>query len=60
MSFELDAYDRKILALLQNDARLGYSEIGRRIHLTAPAVTERVRRLQEANVIEGFTTRPRP
>lgn len=57
MSFELDAYDRKILALLQDDARLGYSEIGRRIHLTAPAVTERVRRLQEAGVIEGFSTR---
>ncbi|MEC5162771.1 Lrp/AsnC family transcriptional regulator, leucine-responsive regulatory protein [Janthinobacterium sp. CG_23.3] len=57
MSFELDAYDRKILALLQDDARLGYSEIGRRIHLTAPAVTERVRRLQEAGVIEGFTAR---
>jgi Lrp/AsnC family leucine-responsive transcriptional regulator len=57
LNFELDAYDRKILALLQGDARLGYSEIGRRIHLTAPAVTERVRRLQEAGVIEGFTTR---
>lgn len=57
MSFELDAYDRKILTLLQDDARLSYSEIGRRIHLTSPAVTERVRRLQEAQVIEGFTTR---
>ncbi|MCU6434075.1 Lrp/AsnC family transcriptional regulator [Undibacterium sp. Jales W-56] len=57
MSFVLDAYDRKILALLQGDARLSYSEIGRRIHLTSPAVAERVHRLEEAQVIEGFTTR---
>lgn len=57
MSFELDAYDRKIIAQLQRDARLSYSEIGRRIHLTSPAVAERVRRLEEAHVIEGFTTR---
>ena len=57
MRFELDAYDRKILALLQQDARLSYSEIGRRIHLTSPAVTERVRKLEEAGVIEGFGVR---
>ena len=57
MSFELDAYDRKILALLQENARLGFSEIGRRIHLTSPAVAERVRRLEEAGIIEAFTTR---
>ncbi|MBI3229483.1 MAG: AsnC family protein, partial [Burkholderiales bacterium] len=42
MNFELDAYDRKILALLQEDGRLSFSEIGRRIHLTSPAVAERV------------------
>ena len=57
MKFELDAYDRKILALLQENARLGFSEIGRRIHLTAPAVAERVRRLEEAGVIESFTVK---
>ena len=57
MSFELDAYDRKILALLQENARLGFSEIGRRIHLTSPAVAERVRRLEEAGVIECFTAK---
>ena len=54
MSFELDAYDRKILALLQENSRLGFSEIGRRIHLTSPAVAERVRRLEEAGVIMSF------
>lgn len=53
----MDTYDRKILALLQEDGRMTFSEIGRRIHLTSPAVGERVKRLQEANVITGFTAR---
>lgn len=57
MAFELDAYDRKILAILQENARLGFSEIGRRIHLTSPAVAERVRRLEEAGVIEAYAVR---
>lgn len=57
MNFELDAYDRKILALLQENARISMSEIGRRIHLTSPAVAERVKRLEEANIIEGFSVR---
>jgi Lrp/AsnC family leucine-responsive transcriptional regulator len=57
LSFELDAHDRKILALLQSEGRLSFSEIGRRIHLTSPAVAERVRRLEEAKVIEGFGAR---
>ncbi|MFZ6818578.1 Lrp/AsnC family transcriptional regulator [Undibacterium sp. Ji22W] len=57
MKFELDNHDRKILALLQEDARLSFSEIGRRIHLTSPAVAERVRRLEEAQVITGFAAK---
>ncbi len=57
MNVDLDAYDRKIIALLQSDGRLSFSEIGRRIHLTSPAVADRVRRLEEAKVIEGFGAR---
>jgi Lrp/AsnC family leucine-responsive transcriptional regulator len=57
LTFELDAYDRKILALLQQDGRASYSEIGRRVHLSSPAIAERIRRLEEANVIEGFSAR---
>ena len=57
MSFELDAYDRKILALLQENARMSLSEIGRQIHLSSPAVGERVKRLEEANIIEGYAAR---
>jgi Lrp/AsnC family leucine-responsive transcriptional regulator len=60
LTFELDAYDRKILALLQQDGRLSYSEIGRRVHLTSPAIAERIRRLEEAKVIEGFSARINP
>lgn len=57
MKLELDAYDRKILALLQSDGRVGYSEIGRRIHLSSPAVAERIRRMEEVRVIEGYGVR---
>lgn len=57
LNFELDAYDRKILALMQENARMSLSEIGRRIHLTSPAVGERVKRLEEARVIEGYAAR---
>ena len=54
---ELDSYDRHILAILQADARLSYSEIGRRVHLSAPAIAERMRRLEEAGVIQGYAAR---
>lgn len=57
LNVELDAHDRKILALLQENARYSYSEIGRRIHLTSPAVTERVRRLEEAGIIQAYSAR---
>ena len=55
MNLELDAHDRKILALLQENARLSYSELGRRIHLTSPAVAERVKRLEEAGIIQAYS-----
>lgn len=55
--FELDAHDQKILALLQENARLTFTEIGRRVHLTSPAVTERVKRMEEAGVITGYGVR---
>lgn len=57
MNVELDSYDRKILALLQENARISLTEIGRRIHLTSPAISERVKRLEEARVIEGYAAR---
>jgi Lrp/AsnC family transcriptional regulator, leucine-responsive regulatory protein len=51
---ELDAYDSRILIELQSDARLPMAELGRRVHLSQPAVTERVRKLEAAGVITGY------
>lgn len=55
--FEPDAHDHKILALLQENARLSFTEIGRRVHLSSPAVAERIKRLEEAGVIAGYAAR---
>lgn len=54
MNSDLDAYDTRILAELQADARLSMAELGRRVHLSQPAVTERVRKLEGAGVITGY------
>ena len=54
LNFELDAHDTRILAELQSDARLTMAELGRRVHLSQPAVTERVRKLEAAGVITGY------
>jgi Lrp/AsnC family leucine-responsive transcriptional regulator len=53
-SSPFDAYDTRILAELQRDARLSMAELGRRVHLSQPAVTERVRKLEAAGVITGY------
>lgn len=51
----LDPIDKAIIQCLQEDARSQWKEIGRRVHLTGQAVAERVRSLEEAGVIEGYT-----
>ncbi|MEO7548091.1 MAG: AsnC family transcriptional regulator, partial [Ramlibacter sp.] len=50
----LDLYDSRILAELQGDARITMAELGRRVHLSQPAVTERVRKLELNGVIKGY------
>jgi Lrp/AsnC family transcriptional regulator, leucine-responsive regulatory protein len=47
----VDPVDRKLLALLAEDATLSYAELGRRLNLSPPAVHERARRLRETGVI---------
>jgi Lrp/AsnC family leucine-responsive transcriptional regulator len=54
MTSALDAYDTRILAELQADARLSMAELGRRVHLSQPAVAERVRKLEAAGIITGY------
>jgi len=43
-----------LLSLLQSDPRMSISELSRRVKLSAPAVKERVTRLEEAGVIAGY------
>lgn len=50
----LDSYDTRILAELQADARISLAELGRRVHLSQPAVAERVRKLEAGGVITGY------
>ncbi|MBX6355274.1 MAG: Lrp/AsnC family transcriptional regulator [Micromonosporaceae bacterium] len=50
----MDAMDWALLAELQADARLSFSELSRRVHLSPPAVAERVRRLEQSGVITGY------
>ncbi|MEV6867209.1 Lrp/AsnC family transcriptional regulator [Streptosporangium subroseum] len=50
----MDALDLRILTELQVDARVSFAELGRRVGLSAPAVADRVQRLEEAGVITGY------
>jgi Lrp/AsnC family transcriptional regulator, leucine-responsive regulatory protein len=50
----IDAVNTRLLQELQGDPRLTMSELGRRVGMTSPAVTERVRRLEEAGIIAGY------
>jgi Lrp/AsnC family leucine-responsive transcriptional regulator len=49
-----DGVNRRILRELQSNPRLTMSELGRRVGLSSPAVTERVRRLEELGIIQGY------
>ena len=50
----LDETGWRILEELQQDARLSFHELGRRVGLSSPAVTERVRKLEDAGIITGY------
>lgn len=50
----LDPTGRRLLRELQENARLSWSELGRRVGLSTPAVAERVRRMEEAGLIVGY------
>jgi len=52
---KLDATDLRILEALINDARVSIADLARSVGLSPPSVSERMRRLEEAGVIEGYT-----
>ena len=51
----MDKTNWKLLKLLEDNGRLTYAELGKMVHLTAPAVAERVRKLEESGVITGYS-----
>jgi len=50
----LDATGWRLLQELQEDARLSFAELGRRVGLSTPAVAERVRNLEAAGLVRGY------
>jgi DNA-binding Lrp family transcriptional regulator len=51
----MDHTDRQIVALMRENARRSFQDIGKNVGLSAPAVKRRVDRLEEAGVIRGYT-----
>jgi DNA-binding Lrp family transcriptional regulator len=51
----MDEIDRRIVALLREDARRSFQNIGQDVHLSAPAVKRRVDRLERDGVLLGYT-----
>jgi Lrp/AsnC family leucine-responsive transcriptional regulator len=54
---DLDKKDRLIIEALQHDARQSLSALGKRIGLSQPAVSERVKKLEDLGVIRGYSAR---
>ena len=50
----LDPIDRRILALLQDDAKIPQAKVARAVGLTAPSINERIRKLERAGYIRGY------
>ena len=55
LQMQLDRVDRKILNELYNDSRLSMRELAKRVNLSAPSTSERVRKLESEGVIQKYT-----
>ncbi len=53
---KIDELNWKILECLQENARASFANIGRKVGLTAPAVAERVKKMEESEIIHGYKT----
>ena len=50
----LDAIDRRILSLLQDNAKMSQAEVAKEVGLTAPSVNERIRKLERAGYVRAY------
>jgi Lrp/AsnC family leucine-responsive transcriptional regulator len=57
---DLDATDARILGALVDDARISIADLARSVGLSPPSVSERIKRLEEVGVIEGYTVTINP
>ena len=53
----MDSIDQSILNLLSENARTSASEISRRVNLSIPAVSERIKKMEESGLIEQYTVK---
>jgi len=57
---QLDHIDQTLVALLQQNARATYAELGRQVGLSTPSTTERIRRLEDSGIILGYRAQVSP
>ena len=57
MKVKIDDLNWKILKCLQDNARTSFADIGREIGLTPPAVAERVKKMEDMEILEGYTAK---
>ncbi|MEP3211325.1 MAG: Lrp/AsnC family transcriptional regulator [Maribacter sp.] len=57
MNIKIDDLNWKILECLQENARVSFADIGRKIGLTPPAVAERVKKMEDLEILEGYSAK---
>lgn len=60
MDVVLDSIDLQILALMQDNARISNADLARELNMAPSAVLERVKKLEQKKVINGYTTSINP
>lgn len=56
----MDSIDKKLITLLQKDARMPLKALAEQVHLSSPAVSARLERLQKDNIIVGYEVKINP
>ncbi|WP_417887527.1 Lrp/AsnC family transcriptional regulator [Zunongwangia sp.] len=51
----MDKLSKNIIKVLQDNSRSTYAEIGRKVGLSAPAVAERIQKLEDSGIIDGYS-----